>query len=315
MSFIIPVFNTGPYLTDAVRSILDQKALPDTNLPVFEIILIDDGSTDPETLRILSSVSFLDSRIRVITNRRTKGAAGARNTGIKDSKSDWITFLDADDILFPTSLASRWNVLIDHPSARWIGAQFSLLRPISQLGSNEIFDKYEEIVTQSGVNSDGPTVIELIMPFEKLLDGCFLGIMTVLIRRQFLLDCGIFDEDLSRAEDYHLWFKCALQSEIHFLIRSVAHYRIHSKSLTHRSAPRFLHEEEMIWKLLNMPGAHAYRSGLLGRYDLVMQERCWFFRKQRCFGSAFKAACIWTNSRPLKLSAWKEILTATARRK
>lgn len=89
LSIIMPVYNAGKYLEDALKSVVDQK------LPDMEIICVDDGSTDG-SLEILEKFALLDARVKVFTQHR-KGVGSARNLGLAKSVGKYIWFIDADD--------------------------------------------------------------------------------------------------------------------------------------------------------------------------------------------------------------------------
>jgi glycosyltransferase involved in cell wall biosynthesis len=91
VSVIIPTFNRAHLITKAIRSILEQT------YPVFEIIVVDDGSGD-NTHQIVNSVN--DARLRYIRHPTNKGLAEARNTGLAHAGGDLIAFLDSDDFWY-----------------------------------------------------------------------------------------------------------------------------------------------------------------------------------------------------------------------
>lgn len=96
ISVIVPVYNSSELLDDCIKSILNQS------FQDFELLLIDDGSTD-HSLELCENWSKKDSRI--ITFRQNNlGASVARNTGIKLAKGTWIVFVDSDDTVMPTYL-------------------------------------------------------------------------------------------------------------------------------------------------------------------------------------------------------------------
>lgn len=96
ISVIVPVYNTEEYLMDAVKSIQDQSF---TN---WELILIDDGSTDGSGKRC-DQFAEVDCRIRVF-HTENRGYSSARNTGIYNASGEWVIFLDSDDYLAPDAL-------------------------------------------------------------------------------------------------------------------------------------------------------------------------------------------------------------------
>ena len=97
---VIPTHNRSLLLKRAVESVLSQT------FEDFELIVIDDHSTD-DTASVVKS--FTDHRMRYLTNQRTKGACGARNTGIFSAKGKWVAFLDDDDVWLPEKLKCQYE--------------------------------------------------------------------------------------------------------------------------------------------------------------------------------------------------------------
>jgi len=108
ISVIIPCFNYGGFLKESLSSVSAQTLNP------IETLIIDDGSNDPETLRILSEIS--DPGVSVI-RQENRGLPGARNTGLRHAMGDYVYFLDADDILFPFCLEKLAEMLNSNPDA------------------------------------------------------------------------------------------------------------------------------------------------------------------------------------------------------
>ncbi len=106
VSVVIPCFNQGPYLEEAVDSVLAQT------FQDFEILVVDDGSTDPETVRILQNYNRPKTRVIHTTNQ---GLAMARNNGIYEALGDYILPLDADDKIGTGYLADAVPILDRHP--------------------------------------------------------------------------------------------------------------------------------------------------------------------------------------------------------
>lgn len=101
VTVIVPVYNVEEYLERCVASILNQS------MGEFELILVDDGSTDSSG-RICDSLAEMDGRIRVI-HQENKGLGGARNTGIEEANGAYLMFVDSDDTLLPHALEQLLN--------------------------------------------------------------------------------------------------------------------------------------------------------------------------------------------------------------
>jgi glycosyltransferase involved in cell wall biosynthesis len=108
-SVVIPSYNSAPWVGDAIRSVLEQTA------PAAEVIVVNDGSTD-ETVSVLAE--FGDSI--VVVNQENRGLAGARNAGARVATSEWLGFLDADDLYVPECLAAVERVATWCPKAEAI---------------------------------------------------------------------------------------------------------------------------------------------------------------------------------------------------
>lgn len=102
ITVVIPAFGRPDMLRRALRSLCLQSLLPD------EVIVVDDGSPDPIDVGADIAAAL---RAVVVRHETNKGAAAARNTGIRAASNDWITFLDSDDWLLPDSIEQRWNEL------------------------------------------------------------------------------------------------------------------------------------------------------------------------------------------------------------
>ena len=315
ISVIMPVYNTGFYLVEAVNSVLHQ--CPSENcapLPYYELLIIDDDSNCATTLELLEELAAKkDPRIVVLKNLRKKGAAGARNTGIDAARGSWITFLDSDDIWLPDSLALRWAATSAAEEVKWIAARFLILRPTKSAAGTIDFPPAEELTSRYVRTSTAPKITQMIRPVREFSRECFTGIMTVLIKKSLIVNRGMFDERLSRAEDYTLWFRCSFDQDLYFVEAETAYYRIHPNSLTHGEQPRLLYEDKMIELLLRAPDSLPHGDLLMQRLDIVMQEHCYFYRSRRQFGPALNAAANWVIKRPQRISAWKELLAAILR--
>ncbi len=103
-SVVVPVYNAERYLNKTLQSILDQ------DFPDFELILVDDRSTDG-SLSVLKVFAEKDARIIVLNNDMNRGAAEARNRGIDIARGEYLCFVDADDYIDPGFLRHFYDAL------------------------------------------------------------------------------------------------------------------------------------------------------------------------------------------------------------
>src|SRR4249919_215905 len=104
ISAVVPCYNAGPFLRQTLQSVLAQTC------PVFEIIVVDDGSTD-ESAAVAKTFRPL---VRVI-QQENRGESVARNRGIDEAQGDWVALLDADDIWEPTKLEKQIETIQSAP--------------------------------------------------------------------------------------------------------------------------------------------------------------------------------------------------------
>ena len=195
VSVIIPVFNSLPFLGNALNSVLP---LPE----VGEIILVDDGSTDGSFDLGLDLVG-LDSRIKLLHHpgRINKGASESRNLGITNANCPYIAFLDSDDFYLP----NRFKKTIEFLEGN--------LKYDGCFGKVEIRNENGDFVKFMGfpekeINSD---------IFSLLLKGGYFHTNSITVRRDFFLKCGLFDPKLKVQEDVELWIRMAHIGNLYFL--------------------------------------------------------------------------------------------------
>lgn len=104
ISVVIPLYNKEKSIAQSLKSVLDQTYTH------FEIVVVDDGSTDKSVEEVRS---IGDDRIQLL-GQSNAGPSKARNTGVKNSKGDWIVFLDADDELLPDALSIFAEIIVEH---------------------------------------------------------------------------------------------------------------------------------------------------------------------------------------------------------
>jgi glycosyltransferase involved in cell wall biosynthesis len=191
---VIPLYNKEPYVARAIASVLAQTR------PVDEIIVVDDVSTDGSLERIKA---FQDSRIRVLrrTDPGQRGLPATRNLGIQSATSRWIALLDADD---------RWH-------EDFIEESTKLMAQASDL-TGFLFTGWQSISPNGVITRDAYSIRCEGLGFRRLnldsfvsawldLAACPVFPSGVVIRRDMLLDAGLFQERCRRGEDKDMWLR------------------------------------------------------------------------------------------------------------
>lgn len=198
ISIIMPAYNAGSFIGEAVRSVLAQDHRD------WELIIVNDGSTDG-TAEVLAA--FSDPRI-IIVHQENRGIGGARNRGLQLISGQFLATLDADDVLPPRSLSSRLDVLRRDP-----GVSFAD-------GRVQVMDRtLERVVREYRPSFRGEPLSELV----RLTGSCFFG-PTWLIRLTPDMELG-FDEHQTHAEDLRFYISLAPGRRYDFTGETVLFYR------------------------------------------------------------------------------------------
>lgn len=200
----MPVHNGEKYLREAIDSILNQT------FHDYEFIIIDDGSMD-NSVDIIQS--FNDPRIRLFQNDVNKGVSSVRNLGLREACSEYIAWLDADDISLPVRLEKQVELLDSEPQTGLCGTW------TKTIGTNEGFESYYP------VNND---IIKCEFIFTNPL-----ATSSIMLRKQILQDNNLlFNLDYSIAEDYDMWERVSQFTEITNIPEVLTLYRLHGNQVT-----------------------------------------------------------------------------------
>ncbi len=223
VSVIIPVYNRPILLRRAVKSVLAQT------YQNFEIIVVDDGSSEDVTKVVHG---FHDERLKYIRHLENKGAAAARNTGIRIAQGEYIAFLDADDEWFPKKLESQLQVF--------------------ESGSSQLGLMYGGYIV---VSKDGK-MIRAFRPqckgwvYEDLLLGkCIKTTSTIICKRVVFEKTGMFDELLPPTEDYDMWLRIARYYAVDFVKGPLAKIWISGGNISADMKARLMAKERLVKKL------------------------------------------------------------------
>ncbi len=204
VSVIIPAYNQGHYLDKAVQSVLGQT------YPDFEIIIVDDGSTD-NTASI--GCSYTVPYIHYV-RQENQGLSAARNTGLRFAQGEFISYLDSDDLFLPDKLKLLMEAFDTHPEFGFVAGQAI---PINEAGA-PIGKLYDSPIPE---------------PAEELLLGNPLHVGSVLVRRTWQDRAGEFDIALRSYEDWDMWLRLVrLGCRMGWVDQPVSLYRFHTAQMT-----------------------------------------------------------------------------------
>ncbi len=190
VSVVIPTYNRWPMIGEAVQSVLAQF------FDRFELIVVDDGSTDSTVL----SLRQRDSRLKVFTQPRA-GVSAARNAGVAMAQGKYIAFLDSDDLWSPAKLAVQTNFMEQNSGVRICQTEETWIRNGIRVNPKLKHRKPEGDI------------------FRRSLELCLVSPSAVMMTKELFYLAGRFDESFPVCEDYDLWLRIAVCHPVHFIDR------------------------------------------------------------------------------------------------
>ena len=248
VSVVIPCYNQGRFVGEAIASVLAQ-----THTPV-EIVVVDDGSTD-DTAEV---VAYWYPGVRLI-RQPNRGLAAARNTGWRATSGRYVIFLDADDRLLPEAAAVAVAAFAARPDA---ACAVGRCRRIDGHGAPLPPRARPRFETDH---------------YLSLIKSCWIEVASATYRRQALVALGGFDTSLRFAEDYDLYLRIARRFPIVDHYVEVAEYRQHPGTLSHNYTRMLEHTLLVVDRHRPGPSATAgHRAAYHARDNAV-----WYFDRVR----------------------------------
>jgi|SRR5579859_1363881 len=243
-SVVIPVYNGDKLIQETIDSVLQQT------YGNFEILIIDDGSTDNVRARI-EKIELTDNRIKYY-RQENSGVSSARNLGFNLSRGSLLAFLDADDVWLSNNLLKKVEKISQ--------GDFGLVHSDGQL-----------------INADSIPIGEVMTGREGFLVDQLLawretqvpGPSSILVRREVIEKVGLFDTNLSTSADHDFFIRVASQFRIGRISEVTWQYRIHGSNM-HKNIP--VMQKDVLYLYKKMSGLKFFRSH-------------WF--EQRCFANMY----------------------------
>jgi glycosyltransferase involved in cell wall biosynthesis len=206
ISVVMPVYNGGKFLDEAVCSILDQT------LRDFEFVIVDDGSTDG-TACILEKYVNAETRLRVF-RQSNEGIISALNRGCRLARGQYVARMDADDISLPHRLERQIDYIEKNPNVGIVGTWITEIE-----------------IDGSGRGNWCPSPLSKVLRWRHFFGGC-VHHPSVLIRREILEKIDFYRPDAAPLEDIDLWLRASAITEFGNVPEVLFKYRVRDGSLS-----------------------------------------------------------------------------------
>lgn len=209
ISVILPVYNGGEYLAQAVESVLTQTFAD------FELIIINDGSTD-NSWEIIQNYAREDGRIKAFA-QANKGLVATLNRGLAKARGVYLARMDSDDICFAHRFAAQVEALEARPELGVLGGALALIDGKGRIVSKQTYPRGKRLK-------------------ERLLYGSLLCHPLAMGRTELFRSAGGYRAYYRHCEDYDLWLRLSRLTELDNLTDTLLFYRVHEANITNKHA-------------------------------------------------------------------------------
>jgi glycosyltransferase involved in cell wall biosynthesis len=233
VSVVIPAYNSEEFIGEAISSALAQT------LPVSEIIVVDDGSSDRTAELAEQSGAF-------VIRQEHGGISVARNAGIRAAKHEWIAFLDADDTWEPQKIEYQLAAIRRYPDVGLVSCDLRQWRhgsPVSEIVSD----------VANVADNNAPMVYIPQAQGAFLIDRMSYNSPTMLIRRELLLSVGLFDEQVRYVEGVECYLRVIARCPIVLMELPLVRQRLHDRNTSGNSVEMRLSWIKMVDRLSAEP--------------------------------------------------------------
>lgn len=207
-SVIIPLYNKENFIENTIKSILNQT------FQDFEIIVVNDGSTDKSEEKVLQ---FKDDRVRYF-NKKNEGVSQTRNFGLTEANADFVAFLDADDYWYPSFLETMHHYCTLFPKQKVFAAAFEIET------SKKVFP------AAYSIRKTGD--FELVNYFRASSKESVILTSGAVFKKSIFKKTGVFDPNIKSGQDTDLWIRIGIIFPVLFIWKILVRYTHDENSLS-----------------------------------------------------------------------------------
>jgi glycosyltransferase involved in cell wall biosynthesis len=269
VSVIIIFLNAERFIEEAIESVIGQT------YSNWEILLVDDGSTDSSSEIARYYAALYNSRVRYLEHDRheNRGMSASRNLGINNSKGEYIAFLDSDDVWLPNKLERQITILEDYPEVALVYGTTKIWRSWSDNSSDKQYDKPQKLIVKVDSVTRPPKLLEIFLCKE------YATPTEILVRSQIVKSLGGFEDSFrGMYEDQVFLAKVCLQYSVFASSECWLKYRIHPDSCCNVEVKAGRHDEARI-VFLNWLSKYLSKQSPKNCYLLwVVKKELWGYR-------------------------------------
>jgi glycosyltransferase involved in cell wall biosynthesis len=246
ISVIIPIFNHYEFLFTCLDSVVMQSTAN------FEVVCIDDASTDSRVGPLLDALEGTSPRLRILRRDRNHGISANQNEAVQLAQGDYLAFVDCDDALSESALAIMAEEIVTHPRVDYFFTDRMDIDDDGKVIRHAVYGGYDHILpsADSDVRAD-------------LLDGMIASHLKV-IRRAAYLQAGGTTDRFSGIQDWELALRIAEFGEFCYIPQPLYRHRIHARSVSRSDARRQFYKSNVLRR--------EYQFKWLGQASIAMER-------------------------------------------
>ncbi len=227
VSVVIPAFNAEKFIDQTLDSIFEQE------LQDFEVVVVDDGSTDATAERVQSRP---EPNVFYVATTHSGGPATPRNVGIRKARGKYISLFDSDDVMLPGKLSLSLGLLEENPQCGLVFTDFHVVDEEGRVVRSNFLAPYTTLHSIPYQPLTGKArLLEASLAFKGLVFSNFIGTSGVVARKSALQNTGGFCEDVMNADDKLMWLRIAREHDIIFVPETFHLYRHTEDGITSRN--------------------------------------------------------------------------------
>lgn len=228
ISVVIPIFNHYEFLFTCLESVVTQ---PTGN---FEVVCIDDASTDSRVGALLDALEGTSARLRILRRERNRGISANQNEAVQVARGDYVAFVDCDDALSETALAIVAEEIASHPQVDYFFTDRLDIDDDGKVIRHAVYGGYDHIApsVEGDIRAD-------------LLDGMIASHLKVIRRAAYLQAKGTTDR-FSGIQDWELALRIAEFGEFRYIPQPLYRHRIHAASVSRSDARRQFYKTNVL---------------------------------------------------------------------
>ncbi len=257
VSVVIPCYNSEKYLENTLKSVFNQT------LPVSEIIVVDNNSTD-KTVEIAKRLGA-----KVITEKK-QGSAAARNAGMKAAENEWIAFLDSDDIWNPHKIELQMKAAEVFAGASFITCEYQRIYPNDNKTERnpalrETLSRFEQFVSHGDLFGFCDNID------FSLYQHLYLRTSAAMIHKSILDKVGFFDEKIKVNQDIEFYLRILKDNSVAIVLDVLVDYMMHSSNISNDYERKMTYTFRNLEKITRFPD--NYLDGSEAKFREFLQQQ------------------------------------------